>query len=83
MKIYLLSFFMGLIFLTGCTSIDKTEIIEFKLQLEDYMNVNGNKFIEYVQNDKNLTRREKEIYFARHRSMLQYLNSIKELEKEQ
>lgn len=47
------------------------------------MNVNGNKFIEYVQNDKSLTRREKEIYFARHRSMLQYLNSIKELEKEQ
>ena len=75
MKIYLLSFFM-LIFLTGCYSYNNMEINDLQIYLNDYINVNGNKLIEYLENDITLTEREKQIYLSRHRSMLQLLNSL-------
>lgn len=75
MKIYLLSFFM-LIFLTGCHSYNNMEINELQIYLNDYINVNGNKLLEYLENDITLTEREKQIYLSRHRSMLQLLNSL-------
>lgn len=77
-KIYIFSFCIFLLIsLNGCKSIN-TEMNDLYIHLDDYINFNGNKCIEYINNDITLSERQKEVYRARHRSMIQLLDSYKE-----
>lgn len=72
--------FIGFLFLliiicTGCGM--SQEYKDFLLNVEDYMNSNGQTCLEYVKNDKNLVERDKEVYRARHRMLRESLNRVK------
>lgn len=77
-KIYIFSFCIFLLLsLNGCKSTSE-EMNNLYIYLDDYINFNGNKCIEYINKDITLSERQKEVYRARHRSMRQLLNSYKE-----
>ncbi len=77
MKIYLLTlcFSCSLLFISGCTSTKYDELI---VQMQDYLDVNGEICLKYVENDERLIGRDKEKYKARHRTMQKTLNEFKQ-----
>lgn len=63
--ILIISIFICLIFVSGCSS--NTYDKDFYIDVQDYIELNGNKCIEYIEQDKTMTNREKQKYRIRHR----------------
>ena len=61
--------------LSGCSSNK-----ELAIEMQAYMDSNGKTLLKYVEADTTLIQRDKEPYFARHRTMQKLLD--KELKQE-
>lgn len=74
MKIYYLLFIAYfLILFTSCKSITKEEYV----LINDYLDTNGELLFKYLENDKTLSQRDKEIYYVKHRILKKHINNIK------
>lgn len=61
-KLILLLLFCVCLCFTGCTSSNN-----FYIDVQEYLDLNGNKCLEYIEADFNMSKREKEQYKIRHR----------------
>ena len=77
--IAVLFLFICLFGISGCKSNNIDQ--DFILQLQDYLDTNGQKCLQYVDNDKSLNGRDKEIYKGRHRTIQKQLDKYKTGEK--
>ena len=72
-----LFYFLSFCFI-GCSSINSIQK-DFYIDVQEYIELNGNKCLEYIEADSNMTNREKEMYKIRHRYLQSQVN--KKLQK--
>lgn len=57
---------------TGCISTNVSK--DFYIDVQEYLDLNGVKCLEYIEADNNISKRDKEKYKVRHRYIQSQLN---------
>ena len=64
-KLILFLLISSCFYFTGCNSTNTSK--NFYIDVQEYLELNGVKCLEYIESDPSLTNREKEKYKIRHR----------------